>query len=225
MSARGLHRYLSVLLLGTLVYTAWIFYRRSEGSSSRREVAPRTGRAVEFDRIYGGKDLKILQFYARDAAVTEGSSTAVCYGVVNARAVRIEPGVPEVAPSINRCVEVSPRSDTRYTLTAEGHDGRTASESFVLTVAADTAVLPKITSFRIGSRTRDHSGRPVISLAFNAVNAEQVTIDPPVFPPLHGVPSGSFYVTPERTTTYTLTATNKYGRKAQRQLTVEVPRS
>jgi hypothetical protein len=34
---------------------------------------------------------------------------------------------------------------------------------------------------------------------------------------------GSFYVAPEKTTTYTLTVTGKYGHKATRSLTVEVP--
>jgi hypothetical protein len=109
-------------------------------------------------------------------------------------------------------------------MTAEGSEGRTVSESLVVKVTPDTASLPKIASFRIASRTSDYSGRAVISLAFNAVNAEEVSIDPPVFPPLYGVPSGRFYVTPQATTTYTLTATNKRGRKTQQQLTVEVPR-
>ena len=48
-------------------------------------------------------------------------------------------------------------------------------------------------------------------------------IDPPVFPTLHGSPYGNFYVSPRKTTTYTLTVTGKKGRQARRQLTVEVP--
>jgi hypothetical protein len=58
---------------------------------------------------------------------------------------------------------------------------------------------------------------------FGAKNPEEVSIDPPVFPPLHGAVYGQFYVAPAQTTTYTLTVTGKKGRKAQRQLTIEVP--
>lgn len=225
MSAGGLNRYTSVLALGALVYLGWISVRRSADrpvtTSQNRRVA---GHQAELDRIYGGADLKILQFYAREGSLVEGSDTTLCYGVVNARAVRLEPAVQSIAPSINRCITVAPERETRYTLTAEGSDGRTVSESLVVKVMPDTASLPKIASFRVASRTSDYAGRAVISLAFSAVNAEEVSIDPPVFPPLYGVPTGRFYVTPEATTTYTLTATNKRGRKTQQQLTVKVQR-
>jgi hypothetical protein len=214
------------LVVGVFVYTGWILARRASDQSSTAPLKPEiTARTAELDRIYGGTDLKILQFYAREGSIIEGSSTTVCYGVVNARTVRIDPGVQGIAPSINRCIEVAPESDTRYTLTAEGSDGRAISESIFVMVRPDVALLPRIASFRITSRTSDYTGRVIFSLAFNAVNAEQVSIDPPVFPPLYRVPSGRFYVTPQTTTTYTPTVTNKHGRKVQQQLTVEVPHS
>jgi hypothetical protein len=217
-------RYMSVVALGALVYTGWIFARRASDRWSTLPQNPQiTVRRAELDRIYGGADLKILQFYSRESSVIEGSSTIICYGVVNARAIRIEPRVQGVAPSISRCIEVAPETDTRYTLTAEGNDGRTISESILVTVRADNAARPRIASFRIASRTSDYTGRIVVSLAFNVVNAEHVSIYPRVFPPLYRVPSGRFYVTPQATTTYTLTVTNTRGRKVQQQLTVEVP--
>jgi hypothetical protein len=72
-------------------------------------------------------------------------------------------------------------------------------------------------------RQRDYDGKWIFSLSFAAHNPEEVTIDPPVFPPLRGAPSGSFYVSPHKTTTYTLTVTGKNGHKVRRQLTVQVP--
>jgi hypothetical protein len=214
------------LVVGVFVYTGWILAGRASDQSSTAPLKPEiTARTAELDRIYGGTDLKILQFYAREGSIVEGSSTTVCYGVVNARTLRIDPGVQGIAPSISRCIEVAPESDTRYTLTVEGSDGRSISESIFVMVRPDVALLPRIASFRITSRTSDYTGRVIFSLAFNAVNAEQVSIDPPVFPPLYRVPSGRFYVRPQTTTTYTLTVTNKHGRKVQQQLTVEVPRS
>jgi hypothetical protein len=120
---------------------------------------------------------------------------------------------------------VAPERDTRYTLIAEGNDGHTVSESFVLAVKQDVAALPGITSFRIENHKPDYRGRQVFLISFGARNPETVDIDPPVFPTLHGAPNGRFYVAPEKTTTYTLTVTGKRGHKAQRQLTVEVPPS
>jgi hypothetical protein len=130
--------------------------------------------------------------------------------------------VEGVSVSLNRCVEVAPEKDTRYTLTAEGNDGHAVSESFVLKVRPDPATLPKITSFHVAKHETDH-GRHIFSIAFSQQNGELVDIDPPVFPTLHGAPVGNFYVSPGKTTTYTLTVTGKKGRQARRQLTVEVP--
>ena len=177
---------------------------------------------AEFERAYGGSEVKIVQFYSREGTLFEGSSTVLCYGLANARAVRIEPPVEGVVVSYNRCVEVAPERDTRYTLTAEGNDGHTVSESFVLKVRPDPSALPKITSFRIVKHETDR-GRHIFSIAFAQQNGELVDIDPPAFPTLHGAPVGSFYVSPEKTTTYTLTVTGRKGRQARRQLTVEVP--
>ena len=128
-----------------------------------------------------------------------------------------------VRPSMNRCVEAAAARSTRYTLTAEGQDGRTVSESFVVGVHPDQATLPRITSFVIAKRERDYAGKWIFSLSFSAQNPEEVSIDPPVFPTLHRSPFGSFYVAPEKTTTYTLTVTGKNGHKVQRDLTVQVP--
>ena len=177
---------------------------------------------AEFERAYGGSELKIVQFYSREGTMFEGSTTVLCYGVVNARSVRIEPPVEGVSVSLNRCVEVAPEKNTRYTLTAEGNDGHAVSESFVLKVRPDPATLPKIASFRVAKHETDR-GRHIFSIAFSQQNGELVDIDPPVFPTLHGAPNGNFYVSPEKTTTYTLTVTGKKGRQARRQLTVEVP--
>jgi hypothetical protein len=170
-----------------------------------------------------GEPVKIVAFYPRDMVVTEGGSTLLCYGVSNAKSVRIEPAVDGVSPSPSRCVEVRPKGETRYTLTAEGSDGQAVSQSVTLRVGADTAALPRISSFQIDGATKDYSGKTVYTLSFADQNAEEVSIDPPVFPTLHGAPSGQFSVKPDKTTTYTLTAKGKNGHVARKQLTIEVP--
>jgi len=74
---------------------------------------------------------------------------------LNAKSVRIEPPLAGVSPSLNRCVEVYAEKATRFTLTAEGADGRSVSESFTLGVRADQETLPRIRSFEITKRERD----------------------------------------------------------------------
>jgi hypothetical protein len=169
-----------------------------------------------------GDPVKILAFYPRETTVTEGGTTLLCYGVSNAKSVRIDPPVDGVSPTRTRCVEVRPKGETLYTLSAVGADGQTVSQSVTVRVGADTASLPRITSFQIDDKQKDYAGKLVFSLSFGAQNADEVSISPPVFPTLHGAPSGQFSVKPDKTTTYTLSAKGKNGRVVQKQLTLEV---
>ena len=213
---------LRILVIVAVAFFALVMVNRRLGDRSREQQGKQPDGFAEFERAYGGTAVKIVQFYSREGTMFEGSTTVLCYGVANARSVRIEPPVEGVSVSFNRCVDVAPEEDTRYTLTAEGNDGHTVSESFVLKVGPDPNTLPKITAFRITKHETDR-GHHIFSIAFTQQNGGLVDIDPPAFPTLHGSPYGSFYVSPEKTTTYTLTVTGKKGRQARRQLTVEVP--
>jgi hypothetical protein len=165
---------------------------------------------------------KILSFYARDPVVTEGTATVLCFGVENATSVHIDPPVEGVSPSMSRCVEAHPKGETQYTLTATGSSGQSVSQSLTLRTAADQSTLPQITSFQVAKHEKDYAGQTIYTLSFAAQNAEEISIDPPVFPTLHRSPSGQFAVKPEKTTTYTLSAKGKSGHTAQRQLTIEI---
>jgi hypothetical protein len=117
-----------------LAYLGWVFASR-HWSALPPKVRPDPAlarRQAEIDRIYGGSELKIIQFYSAPADVIEGAPATICYGVLNATSVRIEPPVDGVGVFINRCVQVAPRKDTRYTLFAEGRDGAVLSQSIVL---------------------------------------------------------------------------------------------
>ena len=210
-----MRRYLWIFILAILLIGGRMFVRRPHPDTGSHSLPQPTGAA----KVNG---VKILQFYPRDPVVTEGGRTVLCYGVANAKAVSINPPVETVWPSPNRCIEVQPAHDTRYVLTAEGLDGSTVSESSSIRLAADPAGLPRITSFRIDSCAKDYSGQPVFSLSFADQNAEEVSIDPPAFPPMHGSPAGKFSVKPEKTTTYTLRVTGKFGHTAKQQLIVDV---
>jgi hypothetical protein len=78
--------------------------------------------------------VKILNFYASVGAVTVGEKALLCYGVENAKSVRISPTIQGIYPSPSHCVEILPERTTHYTILAEGYDGRVATQSFTLPV-------------------------------------------------------------------------------------------
>jgi hypothetical protein len=224
---RNIQVALRVVVALAVAYAGWTFLSRalSEYRLRRYVDSEQTRRNAEFLRVYGGTAVKILQFYSRDLRATEGTNSVLCYGVINAKSIRMEPPVEGVTPSLNKCVEVTPTKDTRYTLIAEGSDGQLVSESFVLGLQPDLETLPKITSFHVMSQTLDYLGHPVYLVGFNVQNPEEVSIDPPAFPALHRAPYGRFYVAPPKTTTYTLTVVGKFGHKTTQQLTLSGPKT
>jgi hypothetical protein len=85
--------------------------------------------------------VRILQFYASVGSVTMGQKAQLCYGVENAKSVRISPAVSDAYPSPNRCLEIVPERTTHYMILAEGFDGRVATQSFTLPVLP--AIVPR----------------------------------------------------------------------------------
>jgi len=214
---------LIVVLAPALAYLAFVLVARLTSSrQAAHKSAEWAKRQAEFERVYGGTALRIIQFYSPNGDLMEGDSTVICYGVLNAKSVRMEPPVEGTGVALNRCVSVAPEDDTRYTLIAEGNDGSIASESFVIRTHPDPYTLPNVRRFGIMHALSDQ-GRAVFLLSFQVENAEEVSIEPPAFPTLHRAPNGQFYVMPDKTTTYTLTVVDARGRKAQQRLTIEVP--
>src|SRR5262249_23151698 len=119
---RKLTAYVWVAVVLAGAYTSWVFLARYTRPVRRgiQIEANKGAREAEWQRTYGGNAVKILQFYASEATATEGKKSLICYGVLNAKAIRIEPLREAVLPALNRCVEIEPLRDTRYTLTAEG---------------------------------------------------------------------------------------------------------
>lgn len=82
----------------------------------------------------GGNRFEIQSFYAMPGIIRRGGAAQLCYGVSNAKTVRLDPPAGEVWPSYSRCIEVSPKKDTTYTLTAEDAGGHTKTASLTLKV-------------------------------------------------------------------------------------------
>lgn len=83
--------------------------------------------------------VRILQFYASVGTLAPGEKAQLCYGVENAKSVRILPKLQGVYPSHSHCLEIVPEHTTHYTLQAEGFDGTVAMRSFTLAVQAAPA--------------------------------------------------------------------------------------
>lgn len=133
---RKLLPYVSAGVALSALYTVFVFTSRWQ-ENRRIESAAEAARAKaqkELIAIYGDGSVRILNFYAAPGLISRGQKALVCYGVANAKSVRLEPAVERMYPAISRCFEVAPLHDTRYTLTAEDAAGHTATQSFDLQV-------------------------------------------------------------------------------------------
>ena len=116
-------------VLVTALYTGWVFWQRHTSQTS----VP--AQPVETDPLakYGNR-VTIVQFYSSKAAVALGGKARLCYDVVNANEVRLDPPVDKVWPSLSRCFDVAPTKTTHYTLSAEGTDHTVVTESLDIVV-------------------------------------------------------------------------------------------
>lgn len=125
---RTILRYTWFIHVAVLLVIGWIFFSRWDENRqieqrAREKKLEEDRRAVEF---LGGNRFEILQFYATPGVVRRGETSQLCYGVSNAKTVKLEPRASSgVWPSLNRCVEVAPAKDTTYTLTIEDGKGNT----------------------------------------------------------------------------------------------------
>jgi hypothetical protein len=101
--------------------------------------------------------VRITRFYASVGTLTAGQTAQLCYGVENARVVRIAPMIPDIYPSSNHCVEVGPEHTTHYTLLAEGYDGRVETRSFTLSVLSIPAAPQQV---HYAGLTEHHQAQP-----------------------------------------------------------------
>lgn len=120
---------IAILMVGWILYSRWEDNRQLE----RRLQEERSQKRRDSDRAalenFGGKELAIQNFYASPGIVHRGESAQLCYGVANAKTVKLEPQSEPVWPSYGRCVSVSPKKDTTYTLTAADAAGKTVTQT------------------------------------------------------------------------------------------------
>jgi len=132
--------YSSLLIFAVILYVSYILFARYE---SRREYERHTKERQseqrrEADRLaveqLGGSELAIRGLYVSPRAIRPGETAQLCYDVANAKTVTLDPPAGEVWPSHSRCLNISPRKTTTYTLTIKDAAGKTVSQSVELPV-------------------------------------------------------------------------------------------
>lgn len=128
-----------VLAIAALI-VFWIFFSRWWQNRSieyrAKEAAAEKQRADDRATLeqMGGKELAIQTFYATPSEIRSGDRVQLCYGVANAKTVKLEPQSNPVWPSYSRCVNDSPAKTTTYTLTIADAAGNAKSQSLTVQV-------------------------------------------------------------------------------------------
>jgi hypothetical protein len=206
---------LRVALAVAIAQIGWTWLQRHDGDMRIRRLL--AGRAPTH-RVHRGEStgVKIEQFYARSGQITDAENTVICYGVRNARTVRLEPPVEKLTPSLTRCFYVEPKQDTTYTLTAQGADGTTDVVSF------QVKVKPAPPVFRMLALSDKAVPRgEVVTVCYGVERATGVRMEPGGMK----LPAGMkncirFY--PKQTAEYTLVASGAAGQEQRERFKVAV---
>jgi len=128
---------LGVLVLAGAVYDGWIFYSRWQWRQNAERVRAdaEAERARKVIQAIGGGGFGIRGFYASPPVIHQGQAANLCYSVMGAATLRLDPPVAEVYPAFSHCIQASPRQDTEFKLTAADAAGHTATAKVVLRVA------------------------------------------------------------------------------------------
>jgi hypothetical protein len=125
---------IAALIVFWIFFSRWwqdrsIEYRSREAAAEKQREQDR----ATLDQM-GGKELAIQTFYAMPGEIRRGQSVQLCYGVANAKSVKLEPQSNPVWPSYSRCVDDTPAKTTTYTLTIADAAGNTKSQSLTVQV-------------------------------------------------------------------------------------------
>src|SRR5579863_10352288 len=132
--------YSSFLIFGVILYVSYILFARYESNREyeRQKKERQSERRREDDRLaveqLGGSELAIRGLYVSPRTIHRGETAQLCYDVANAKTVELDPPAGEVWPSHSRCLNISPRKTTTYTLTIKDAAGKTVSQSVELPV-------------------------------------------------------------------------------------------
>ncbi len=202
-----------VALLGL----GWTWLQRHEGNLRMERARQASRRHAERAAVEDiGTAVRITQFYARTGEMTDAERNIICYGVRNAKTVRLDPPVENLAPSLSRCFWIEPKQDTTYTLFAEGTDGSQDSASFQVYVKP----APPHIQFVAVSHAEVRRGEPV-TVCYGVDHAKGVRLEP-LAGPLPAVAKNCTRFYPASTAKYTLVAFDAQGRSDREKFSIRV---
>jgi hypothetical protein len=137
-SWRKLLIYANVALAGVVIWTAIPLIERYRREHARPVEKP-LRRTPEMDWVDPTKGAQIIQFYVYPNVILAGGKSSLCYGVAQVKEVRLNPPAGDVEPTFNRCLPVSPKQTTTYTLTATDANGKQLQRTTVLYVLSKPA--------------------------------------------------------------------------------------
>ncbi len=147
-----------------------------------------------------GPDVKIVRFTATPSSIRAGQTVTLVWEILNAESATITPRPGSVDPRAGTSTD-APTETTTYRLTARNRRGEISEAITVIVERPDVRIL------RFQATPATIAPGEVSTLAWETENADEVTIS--------GIdqvrPNGTATVSPTQTTTYTLTARNRFG--------------
>lgn len=134
---RAVLRYTWIAVIIAALYVAWIFYSRHEREKAAEAEIAKQKQANEErvnNLIFGSGEVQISTFGADSGVLRRGEATELCYGVVNAVKVELDPPVEQAKPTYHHCLEITPKATTTYTIKATDAKGNTKSASLTVQV-------------------------------------------------------------------------------------------
>jgi hypothetical protein len=132
--------YSSIVILAVMAYVAYVLLARYESNRQfeRRNIEKAAEQRREDDRKaieqLGGSELSIRGLSLSPESIRRGETAQLCYDVANAKTVVLDPPEAEVWPSHSRCLNLSPKKTTTYTLTIADAAGQKTAQSVELKV-------------------------------------------------------------------------------------------
>ena len=136
----GLRKLLPFTTVGVIIaalYVAWTFYSRHESNVAAERAAAakqQEQRQRTVDTVFGNGEILFSGFSADSGFLRRGEHTQLCYGVENAKTVKLDPPVAQLKPTYRDCIEIAPTKTTTYTVTASDDKGHSKSESLTVRV-------------------------------------------------------------------------------------------
>jgi hypothetical protein len=129
--------YTTVALVLAFLYVGWTLYSRHESNRrAQEEAAAKQAEARKnvVDQYFGSGEVRFPLFHADSAVLKPGEKAHLCYGVVNAVSVKLDPPVEPIKPTYRHCIEIAPQKTTTYTITGVNAKGRSKSVSLEVRV-------------------------------------------------------------------------------------------